>query len=313
MFRSALFFLLLFSCFFAGAQSFKIVPLGVKGGADESNLSSYMIASDSSDSYVCLDAGTLHYGIEKAIDEGVLAGNAGDIMKRNIKGYLISHPHLDHLSGLIINSPDDTVKAIYGLQFCLDVLKDKYFTWKSWANFANEGDKPALNKYHYVTLTEDNEVPLEHTSMTVKPFELSHSSPFLSTAFLVKSADAYVLYLGDTGSDEVEKSDRLSRLWNQVAPLVKSKQLKAIFIEVSFPDEQPEKQLFGHLTPRLLMKEMHVLQSLAGEKSLQNFPIVITHIKPAGNNEALIRQELQQTNPLQLKLVFPEQGKMLRF
>lgn len=313
IYRSALFFLLLFSCLFATAQSFKIVPLGVKGGIDESNLSSYMIAPDTSDNYVCLDAGTLHYGIKMAIDRGAFTGNAANVMKRNIKGYLISHPHLDHLSGLIINSPDDTVKAIYGLPFCLDVLKEKYFTWKSWANFANEGDKPALNKYHYVSLSEGSEINLENTSMNVKPFLLSHSSPFLSTAFLIRSGNAFVLYLGDTGADEVEKSDKLSRLWNQVAPLVKSKQLKAIFIEVSFPNEQPEKQLFGHLTPGLLMKEMNVLQSLSGEKSLQNFPVVITHIKPTGDNETLIRQELQQTNPLQLKLFFPEQGNVLRF
>ncbi len=272
-----------------------------------------MIAPDTSASFVCLDAGTLHYGLKTAIDKRVFTGNAGKIMKESIKGYLISHPHLDHVSGLIINSPDDTAKAIYALPFCLDVLKEKYFTWEGWANFTNEGDKPTLNKYHYVPLSEGNEMAIENTSMTVKSFVLSHSAPFHSTAFLVRSGNAYVLYLGDTGADEIEQSDRLSRLWSQVAPLVKSKQLKAIFIEVSFPNEQSENLLFGHLTPNLFMKEMNRLQSMAGEQSLVNFPIVITHIKPAGNNEALIKEELHQINKLQLKIIFPVQGEMLKF
>jgi len=42
--------------------TFKLIPLGVKGGIDESNLSAYMLAPANSNNYVCLDAGTLHAG-----------------------------------------------------------------------------------------------------------------------------------------------------------------------------------------------------------------------------------------------------------
>ena len=55
-----------------------------------------------------------------------------------------------------------------------------------------------------------------------------------------------------------------------IAPLIKSKQLKAIFIETSFPDEQPDKTLFGHLTPHWLMKEMHDLAGITGENALKD-------------------------------------------
>jgi cAMP phosphodiesterase len=51
-------------------------------------------------------------------------------------------------------------------------------------------------------------------------------------------------------------------------------------IEVSFPNEQPDKSLFGHLTPRLLMNEMTELGKLAGV-SLQGFNVVVTHLKAA--------------------------------
>jgi 3',5'-cyclic-nucleotide phosphodiesterase len=293
--------------------SFRVIPLGVKGGTDESNLSAYMIAPQGSDEYVCLDAGTLHYGIEKAVQAKLLQGTAADVLKKNIKGYLISHPHLDHLAGMVINSPDDSTKNIYGLDFCLDVLKDKYFTWKSWANFANEGDKPALGKYHYSLLTPGSETPLQNTGMQVTAFALSHSSPNQSTAFLVHYKEAYLLYLGDTGADSVEHSDKMHHLWQQIAPLVKTKKLKALFIEVSFSNEQPDKQLFGHLTPHWLMTELQDLASLTGTGALNNFPVVVTHIKPGGNREQMIRRQLKAYNPLHVQLIIPEQAKLLTF
>lgn len=301
-------------CSAAYAQtSFKVIPLGVKGGTDESNLSAYMIAPQGSEDYVCLDAGTVHFGIEKAIQAGLLHGTASDVLKRQIKGFLISHGHLDHLAGMVINSPDDSTKHIYGLDFCLDILKDKYFSWRSWANFANEGEKPALGKYQYTVLSPGIAAPLENTAMQVTAYPLAHANPYQSTAFLVRHKDAYVLYLGDTGADTVEHSDKLHQLWQHVAPLLKAKQLKALFIEVSFANEQPDKQLFGHLTPRWLMTELQDLASLAGAESLRDFPVVVTHIKPGGDREVKIRQQLQANNPLHVKLIIPEQAKQLNF
>ena len=304
---------LLFCNIVFSQTSFKVIPLGVKGGTDESNLSAYMIAPQGSDAYVCFDAGTLHYGIEKAIQAKLLHGTAADVLRKNIRGYLISHAHLDHLAGMIINSPDDSAKNIYGLDFCLDVLKDKYFTWKSWANFANEGDQPALGKYHYSLLTPGAETPLQNTGMQVTAFVLSHVNPYQSTAFLLRHNESYVLYLGDTGADSVEHSDKMHQLWQQVAPMLKAKKLKALFIEVSFANEQPDKQLFGHLTPHWLMSALHDLSSLSGAAALNNFPVVITHIKPGGNREQMIHTQLKAYNPLHVKLIFPEQAKLLTF
>ena len=292
--------------------SFQVVPLGVKGGTDESNLSSYMLAAAGSNNYICLDAGTLHAGIEKAVKARIFKTEATDVLRNNIKGYLISHAHLDHIAGLIINSPDDTAKYIYGLPFCLNILKEKYFTWKSWANFANEGDKPALNKYHYTYLSSNEETELLYTNMFVKAFTLSHSNPYESSAFLIRSDSNYILYLGDTGADEIEKSDNLHKLWQEIAPLILSKQLKGIFIETSFPSEQPDKQLFGHLTPRLLMNEMDDLANLTGKDALKGFTVLVTHIKPFGHHEAEIKKQLQQANKLRLHLIFPQQSQVLK-
>ncbi len=278
---------------------FKVIPLGVKGGIDESNLSAYMLALEGTDAYVCLDAGTLNYGIMKA--SKLFKDSASNVLKNYVKAYLISHPHLDHVAGLIINSPDDINKSIYGLPYCINVLKEKYFTWESWANFADDGEKPLLKKYHYNILTEDKETAIENTSLSVCAFALSHGNPYQSTAFLLKHEENYLLYLGDTGADSLEKANNLQLLWTVIGPLIKAKNLKAIFIEVSYPDEQPYNQLFGHLTPKLLMQEMNALGKIAGTDALVQLPVVITHMKPSGSHEAIIKKQLVSLNKLHLK------------
>ena len=292
---------------------FKVIPLGTQGGLNESNLSSYMVAPVTSNNFVCLDAGTLYAGINKAIANGLFRKKATKIIRQNIKGYCISHPHFDHVAGLLINSPSDTNKIIYATKFCLNRIVEHEFTWQTWANFGDEGDKPTLNKYHYEEVKEDTEVPIAGTDMFVTAFILSHANPYESTAFLVRKDSSYLLYFGDTGADTIEHSQRLQHVWQMVSPLVTKHQMKAIFLECSYPDEQPEKQLFGHLTPILLMQEMKRLSLLCSNNSVHNFPLVITHIKPEGKNESKIIQQVNALNSLHLKIILPQQGKMLLF
>ncbi|SHG11701.1 MBL fold metallo-hydrolase [Flavobacterium johnsoniae] len=291
--------------------SFQVVPLGIKGGIDEKNLSAYLLAPSNSKDFICLDAGTINAGIEKAIDNKVFKVSTSEVLKKYIKGYLISHAHLDHVSGLIINSPADSSKTVYATEKCMEMMENHYFNDQTWANFGDKGPGFPLKKYHFQTLNLGEETPLSNTTMSVKAFPLSHVNPFESTAFLIKNNNDYALYLGDTGPDSVEKSDKLKALWTAVAPLVQSRQLKGIFIEVSFPNEQPDKFLFGHLTPNHLMTELHVLEELAGKGSLNNFKIIITHLKPPAKSIAKIKEQLKNQNNLGLKIIYPEQGKKI--
>ncbi|SNC67629.1 cAMP phosphodiesterase [Hymenobacter gelipurpurascens] len=291
--------------------SFTIVPLGVKGGLQESNLSAYLVAPAGSSSYACLDAGTVYSGVEKAISNKVFSAPAGQVVRNQIKAYLISHAHLDHVAGLLLGAPDDTPKNIYGLQSCLTIIQNDYFNWRAWPNFGSGGNPPALKKYQLRALVPQQETAIENTTLRVQAFPLSHGKPYQSAAFLVRSGSNYLLCLGDTGADAVEQSQNLRTVWQAVQPLIKAHQLKAIFIEASYPNTQPEKQLFGHLTPALLLQEMEALGQLTGLAALRGLPVVITHIKPG--NEAIIRKQLTEANKLQLKLVFPEQGRRLEF
>lgn len=293
--------------------TFNVVPLGVKGGLDEGNLSAYLVAPAGSTDFVCLDAGSLHTGIEKGVASRAFSAPADEVLKRYIKAYCISHPHLDHVAGLLLNAPDDLPKSIYGLAACLTTIQESYFNWQAWPNFGSGGAPPALRKYQFRQLLPQQETPIEGTALSVQTFVLSHAKPAQSAAFLVRYQDRYLLYLGDTGADEIEQTHSLRTLWQAVQPLVQRHQLKAVFIETSYSNAQPVPQLFGHLTPALLMQELAVLAQLTGAADLQGLPVVITHIKPSAGNEAAIRSELNAANSLRLKLVFPEQGQPLQF
>jgi cAMP phosphodiesterase len=294
---------------FAQKAAFDVVPLGIKGGIDETNLSAYLVAPINTHDYICLDAGTINAGIEKAISNKVFNVSTSEVLRKYIKGYCISHAHLDHVSGLIINSPADSSKTVYATKECMEMMKNHYFNGATWANFGDEGSGFQIKKYHFQTLAIGEETKITNTTMTVKAFQLSHVNPFESTAFLIQNGNDAVLYLGDTGPDSVEKSNDLSELWKVVAPLVQQKKLRGIFIEVSFPNEQPDPSLFGHLTPNHLMKELHKLEDLTGKGSLKNFKIIITHLKPPSQNIVKIKEQLQKGNDLGVQLIFPEQGK----
>jgi 3',5'-cyclic-nucleotide phosphodiesterase len=292
-------------------NGFKVIPLGVKGGLDESNLSAYLVAANGSDQYICLDAGTIYKGLELAAAKRLFkSSNPSTIQQNNINSYFISHAHLDHTAGLIMNSPNDNAKNIYGLASVLDVFKKNYFTWSAWANFGSEGEAPILNKYKYQSLVPTKEIAIDNTGLFVTPFVLIHVKPYESTAFLVRNQNSYLLYLGDTGADRVEQSEQLAALWKAVAPLVMNNQLKGLFIEVSFDNSVPEKALFGHLTPNLLMEEMTKLNQQSNGQ-LKNTQVYITHLKPCDGCEVKIKSEIEAANQIGLKISYPLQASVI--
>lgn len=294
------------------AQNLQIIPLGVYGGSNESNLSSYLIAEENTTDYLALDAGTIYSGINKAIEKGTFTNKTIEkVLKDNIKGYFISHGHLDHLSGMLINSPEDSSKPIYAIKETIDVLKNKYFTNAAWINFANEGESPMLNKYQYIYAEIGKSFPIFNTNLKGTVYELSHVNPLKSSAILVENDKHAVLYFGDTGADRVEKSNNLNKIWNEIAPKIKSGKLKTMMLEVSFPNSQSEKLLFGHLTPYLINEEIEKLAQLVGKKNLKNLTIIVTHIKPKEDHEQKIKNELVNNNPYSINYIFPKQGERI--
>jgi 3',5'-cyclic-nucleotide phosphodiesterase len=328
-------FLLLVSCRLFGGQSqsptptetdaiFELVTLGDAGGIQDGNLSAFLFRVLSEPNYIALDAGTVINGINVS-----LANNAfkylelnkdkklsltGNILHHHIKGYLISHAHLDHVAGLLIAAPDDSNKPIYALKSVNQTMQDSYFNWKAWPNFTNRGIQPHLNKYQVIDLVPQQGLSLKNTQLKVTAFSLSHSVE--STAFVIEYQNNLFVYFGDTGPDEVEKQGNLAAIWQYLAKQMQTKTLRGLVIEVSFDNQQPDNQLFGHLTPKWLLSELTYFYSLVEQKQqFQSMGVIISHIKyslESGlDSRDKIQQELQQKNTLGFNFMLAKQGQRI--
>jgi len=107
------------------ADGFDVVALGALGGIQDGNLSAWVVHPHDDDRAVTFDAGTLVNGLRIADEKGAFdavrvpadsaLSRVGTVLANRIKGYLVSHAHLDHVAGLVIASPDDSKKPIYVL------------------------------------------------------------------------------------------------------------------------------------------------------------------------------------------------------
>ncbi|GAC27483.1 MBL fold metallo-hydrolase [Brumicola pallidula] len=321
-----------FNCIATNAWSkagggFDIIALGTEGGLRSGNLSAYLIGPHGQSLSVACDAGNLIDGIEAAVDAGNFSATirpkdyplslTGYILREHIKGYLITHGHLDHIAGLIIASPDDSAKPIYALDPVLQTISQSYFNWQSWPNFAASGLSPQLGKYTYVSLAGSSQQELLNTPMLVTALPLNHNG-IVSTAFIIEYKQDIVVCLGDTGADSIQKSDNLKNVWQFIKSKVREGRLKAIIIESSFTNEKPNDSLFGHLTPKLVNQELLALAAIVGEpKLLKDLPVIISHIKPSlaqGQRvQDIMLQQLELGNTLDVDFIIPKQGERWHF
>jgi len=305
---------------------FDVVALGVNGGVQEGNLTSYLIRSDSQKIYLGLDAGSVLPGISKALEKGafpqVTAQNAapytpqGAVFRDLIGGYFISHGHLDHLAGLIISSPEDSKKPLYGTADTIGTLRQHYFNGKVWPNFTDADSGLRIGTYRLNAPRPAQRFSVGLTGLDGVIYPLSHGGTPSSMILLSRDNESFA-YFGDTGPDAVERSNNLSTVWQVLGSEVKAKRLKGMIIETSYPDGVADGKLFGHLTPEWLLKELKALEAASGGKgSLNDLTVVISHIKPslkAGvEPETEIMQQLEKGNDLGVKFVRLQQGDSLK-
>jgi 3',5'-cyclic-nucleotide phosphodiesterase len=309
---------LLVSAADAPPAGFDVVALGVQGGGDGGDLSSYLIHPADDPRGVTCDAGALVTGLQRARAAGAFgrpAPDVSDLLRTRVRGYLISHAHLDHLAGLLIAAPDDGAKPVYALASVIEAVSRDYLNWRAWPNFADRGPRP-LRQYALRDLTPGVAIPLAGTAMSVTAFPLAHDG-VESTAFLLRAGEASLLCLGDTGPDAVEKTGRLAALWTVVAEEVRARRLRAIIIEASYPDGRADDRLFGHLTPQWLIRSLEDLERRAGAGSLGGLPVIVNHIKyPADRPDrlrALIAKQLAAGRRLGTRFILPRQGNSWRF
>ncbi|TWI62630.1 3',5'-cyclic-nucleotide phosphodiesterase [Pseudoduganella lurida] len=314
-------------CPLAGAGGFHLVALGVGGGLSTDNLTSYALRAEGESRYLVLDAGSTLPGIDRALGQGsfgpidaaVLRGDTpqGHVFKHLLDSYFISHGHLDHFAGLVIGSPDDTKKTVYGLPATLEMLSKYAFNWSTWPNLTDAGVAPKVGTYHLQPEPAGESFALGATGMAGRIFPLSHGGT-PSSMLLVTYQQQSFAYFGDTGPDAVEQSSFMAAAWRALAGEVRAGRLRGLVIETSYPNEVPDKRLYGHLTPAWLLKELRTLEQYSGGVgALRGLPVVVSHIKPVFKSNydvrAVIRQQLADGNDVGVRFLLMEQGERAGF
>eukprot|EP00485_Elphidium_margaritaceum_P016632 CAMPEP_0202731976 /NCGR_PEP_ID=MMETSP1385-20130828/187419_1 /ASSEMBLY_ACC=CAM_ASM_000861 /TAXON_ID=933848 /ORGANISM="Elphidium margaritaceum" /LENGTH=629 /DNA_ID=CAMNT_0049398279 /DNA_START=9 /DNA_END=1899 /DNA_ORIENTATION=- len=223
----------------ANDYDFRVFVCGENGGAYAASLTSFFLAEKSQKfNFISMDAGTGYDCLKTAEKNGVLntilddkgwktqptegafanpLNHVGYFRQNQLNGFLITHPHIDHLTGLVIASADEKFmgkkpvitgsdaiakgvqlalsQPLWPPMFSLGFYESKVV--KQRANEALSGIAPKL---------------FADSKIHVRTFPLSHDNSLgesASTAFLLcngrdASAKACVLFFGDTGPDNAE-------------------------------------------------------------------------------------------------------------
>lgn len=228
-----------------------------------------------------------------AVDAGNLAYALDDRQKAKVRHVVLTHTHMDHTASLpifideIFNRLSSPLQ-VYALPESIATLRQCIFNGSMWPNFEKiellNGKGPALE---FVALTP--RVPLKLGKLSLTPFPVNHTIP--TAGMLIEDNHAAVIYSADTYiTDE---------LWEVASA---TKHLKAIFVDVSFPNEM--ESLAGvarHLTPQSLHADLQKLKS--------NAKILCVHIKPPYRKQ-VIRQLKALRHP---KVSVAEIGKPYRW
>ena len=236
----------------------RIRVLGCSGGIGAGSRTSAMLIDDD----VLLDAGT-----------GIGDLELDDL--QNIRHVFLTHAHLDHIAGLpmlidsIFTDQVDHPVIVYGRAETLKAIQDHLFNWVIWPDFAElpSSEQPMLR---YRECNPGDTVRVGHRDFHA--IDVAHTVPAIG--YTVQNSGGVFAVSGDTRTNRT--------LW----PVLNAcDDLRALVIEVSFPDEQEElATMAGHYCPATLSRDL---------EQLQHEPeIWLTGMKP-GEEQRILQQVLR--------------------
>ena len=216
------------------------------------------------------------------LDAGTIGAALSEAEQWAIRHIFITHGHLDHVRGipffadnLVMKNQQHTVQVLSAREI-LDTLKNHIMNNLVWPDFSCI-PSPQAPIISYQEL-ESGET-FQGDGYTVTACSVTHS--VAAQGYIVRKGDKALLYTGDTGPTEA--------IWPYATDL------SAMIVEVSFPNEMEQMALLtGHLTAKLLMKELEKL-------AVPPPRILITHPKPQFYQT--IKEELNALGLPQLELL----------
>jgi ribonuclease BN (tRNA processing enzyme) len=219
-------------------------------GCHGSQLPGYNTTSFLLDKSILVDAGTVTslLGLEDQI---------------NIDYILVTHAHLDHVKDIAFLADNLHLKRehpidIVTTQGIIDILRANLFNNVIWPDFTviPTPEDPIIR---FRAIEPGVTFPLN--SVNVTAIGVNHTIE--TVAYMIEYEGGSVIFVGDTGPTET--------IWSIANTL---KNLKAVFIETSFPDSlQDIADAAGHFTPRSFNRELEKL-------SHQTPNIYLYHLKP---------------------------------
>jgi ribonuclease BN (tRNA processing enzyme) len=231
------------------AESMEILVLGASGSEGPGlNPTAFLV-----DGFMLLDAGTVSPSLDRAA-------------QAKITHIFLTHAHLDHIKGIpflvdnLVTSNQrgcHSVTVLSGREVISD-LRRNIFNDRIWPDFTLIPDaaSPAM-RYAEISTRKHVEI----NGYSIYATKVNHSVP--AYGYLIQDPSGHsALYTGDTGPTD--------RIWKRM----RGHNVKAVIIEVSFPNEMVELALAsGHLTPSLVQEEI-------GKFPSRPEHIYITHLKP---------------------------------
>lgn len=249
--------------------------------------------------------------------------NAFHIVSKYLGSICITHEHLDHISGVVLNSAgfsDKQPKILAALPDCINKLTTHIFNGSIWPNLTNEGIQPVNylildrlipNKVnsHLCKNLHITACPISHGSHAEQQRRMSFPgvhkwSTYDSTAYFLEDeiTGKVLLIWGDVEPDVVSLNPRNALVWEKAAQFIKNDHsLVGIMIECSFTSPQEDRLLFGHMTPKYLVSELSHLASFSQHDDLSGITVIITHVKedlscinPEQSPKELIYQDIKR-------------------
>lgn len=182
----------------------------------------------------------------------------------NIDNVILTHPHIDHVKDLpmisdLIVKKRNTPLTIWGTGHTISVLKKHLFNDLLWPDFTKiPSNKSPTIKYKTFEALKKTKIG----EINVLPIPVNHTVETMG--FIISEKNSSFAISGDTGPTD--------HLWKHID---NEKNLKCIFVELSFPENQRKiARDSRHLTPLMLKSE---LAKLTNHK---NIPIFLYHMKP---------------------------------
>jgi ribonuclease BN (tRNA processing enzyme) len=224
---------------------------------------------------------------ESALDAGSLTEALPLSAQRRVKRIVLTHAHFDHIASLPF-----LMENLYGQSSPLEIvapepvlasLRRDVLNDRVWPDFTKLPSK-AKPTVRLRAIAAGR--PFRAGRVVFTPFAVSHVVP--TYGYIVAVPGRSVLFSGDT-----EPTDRL---W---AAARAARHLKAIFLELSFCDEQLDvARASRHLTPGQILAEL--------PKAPARVPVYLYHMKPPSLSR--IRRQIAAAREPRLRLLEGERS-----